>query len=79
MKSINPVAIALSSLAALLLISYSIFDSVARMRSAAVMAESATRFLASLSTEQKTKAVFSFEDEQRFDWHFIPRARRSKN
>jgi Protein of unknown function (DUF3500) len=76
MKSINPVAIALSSLAALLLISYSIFDSVARMRSAAVMAESATRFLASLSTEQKTKAVFSFEDEQRFDWHFIPRARK---
>ncbi len=76
MKSINPVAIALSSMAALLVISYSIFDSMARMRSAAVMAESANKFLASLSTEEKAKAVFSFEDEQRFDWHFIPRPRK---
>jgi hypothetical protein len=45
------------------------------MRSAAAMAESANKFLASLSAEQKAKGVFGFEDEQRFDYHFIPRDR----
>jgi hypothetical protein len=40
------------------------------------MADSANKFLASLSGEQKAKAVFGFDDEQRFDFHFIPRDRK---
>jgi hypothetical protein len=76
MKKIKLIAVALSCLAGLLIVSYSIIDGVARMRSAAVMAESANKFLASLSSEQKAKAVFSFNDEQRFDFHFIPRDRK---
>jgi hypothetical protein len=40
------------------------------------MADNANRFLASLNAEQKAKAQFNFEDEQRFDFHFIPRPRK---
>ena len=32
-------------------------------------------FLASLAPEQRGKAVFSFEDAERRNWHFVPRAR----
>jgi hypothetical protein len=40
------------------------------------MSTAADAFLSSLSAEQRAKATFRFEDEQRFDWHFIPRARK---
>src|SRR2546422_385716 len=40
------------------------------------MAEAANNFLAALTPEQKAKAVFDFKDEQRFDWHFIPKPRK---
>src|SRR5215813_348699 len=43
---------------------------------ALMMARAQTAFLNSLSPEQRTKAVFKLEDEQRFDWHFIPRPRK---
>lgn len=36
----------------------------------------ATAFLSSLSAEQKAKAVFPFADEERINWHFIPRERK---
>jgi hypothetical protein len=36
------------------------------------MAESANRFLASLTPEQRAKATFGFEDGERQNWHFIP-------
>ncbi len=76
MKLLKFSAVAISCVAALLVISYSLINGVAKMRSAAVMAESANKFVASLSPEQKQKALFKFDDEQRFDWHFIPRERK---
>jgi len=43
-----------------------------RIKSPASMAGAAKNFLAALTPEQKAKATFKFEDEQRFVWHFIP-------
>ncbi len=40
------------------------------------MATAANALLSSLTAEQKAKASFGFTDEQRFDWHFIPRPRK---
>lgn len=76
MKPLKLVALALSCLTVLALVSYSVVTSAARMRSAAAMAASANKFLASLTPEQKAKAEFKFDDEQRFDYHFIPRDRK---
>lgn len=42
----------------------------------AEMEADAAQLLASLAPEQRAAAVFPFEDEERFNWHFIPRARR---
>jgi hypothetical protein len=33
-------------------------------------------FLASLEPEQRSKALFEFEDSERLNWHFVPRERR---
>ena len=76
MKPVRLFTLTFFTIAVLGLISYSIVDGLARMRSAAAMADGANKFLASLSAEQKGKAVFAFNDEQRYDWHFIPRARK---
>ena len=38
----------------------------------AVMAETAQRFLNSLSPEQKAQAVFGFDSPYRAEWHFFP-------
>lgn len=51
-------------------------ETAARLRSAAAMADAANRFLNTLTPEQKARAIFKFDDEQRFDWHFIPRDRK---
>ena len=40
------------------------------------MAAAATNFLNALSPEQRTQATFTFADDERFDWHFIPKARK---
>jgi hypothetical protein len=40
------------------------------------MLEATNAFLASLAPEQRSKAVFEFEDTERLNWHFVPRARR---
>jgi len=45
---------------------------VASPKSAANMQKAATLFLDSLTTDQKTKASFSFDSEERLRWHFIP-------
>jgi hypothetical protein len=42
---------------------------------AAQMAEMARTFLGSLSAEQKDQATFTFAEEERINWHFIPRER----
>jgi hypothetical protein len=41
-----------------------------------VMTETANRFLAALSPEQRGKATFQFSDDERMDWHFIPKERK---
>lgn len=45
---------------------------VAAERSSASMAAAATRFLASLTPEQKKQATFAFDSDERLHWHFIP-------
>ena len=40
------------------------------------MTDAAANFLAALTPEEKTKASFEFKDEERFDWHFIPKSRK---
>ncbi len=40
------------------------------------MAAAANNFLATLTPEQKQKASFEFPDEERKNWHFIPRVRK---
>ena len=47
--------------------------------SAPMMSAAADSFIASLSADQRAKATFAFEDEQRLDWHFIPRARKGNS
>src|ERR1700756_2467064 len=41
-----------------------------------VMTETANRFLAALSPEQRAKATFAFNDDERLNWHFIPKERK---
>jgi len=41
-----------------------------------VMSNAANALLSTLSADQKAKAVFSFNDEERLNWHFIPRERK---
>ena len=41
-----------------------------------VMTETATRLLAALSPEQRAKATFQFSDDERVNWHYIPKERR---
>ncbi len=41
-----------------------------------VMTETADRFLAALSPEQRAKTIFQFGDDERMDWHFIPKERK---
>jgi hypothetical protein len=45
---------------------------VASQRSAAAMAGAANKWVTSLTPEQKAKATFAFDSEERLRWHFIP-------
>ena len=47
-----------------------------RINSASLMSESANRFLASLTAEQRAKATFSFDDAERVNWAFVPLERK---
>ena len=47
-----------------------------RIHSASVMSDAAKAFLASLSPEQRATATFQFQDEERMNWHYIPRVRK---
>lgn len=40
------------------------------------MTETANRFLAGLSPEQRAKATFPLSDDERMNWHFIPKERK---
>ena len=39
------------------------------------MADAAAKFLGSLKPEQAAKASFKLKDDERQNWHFIPKAR----
>ena len=39
------------------------------------MTECANRFLAALDVQQRAKASFSFDTDERLNWHFVPRER----
>lgn len=41
-----------------------------------VMTGTAETFLAALTPDQRIKAALAFENEERFNWHYIPRARK---
>jgi hypothetical protein len=41
-----------------------------------LMTETANRFLAALDPEQRNKATFPFADDERMDWHYIPKERK---
>ena len=49
---------------------------VQRVNTPATLAESAHNFLVSLTPAQSAVAVIPIEDEERFNWHYIPRARK---
>jgi hypothetical protein len=40
------------------------------------MVQAADAWVASLEPAQRSKALFAFEDAERLNWHFVPRARR---
>jgi hypothetical protein len=40
------------------------------------MADAANNFLKALTPEQQAKATYAFDDNERFDWHFIPKSRK---
>ena len=42
---------------------------------AAAMAQAADAFIVALEPAQRPSALFAFEDQERFDWHYIPRER----
>jgi hypothetical protein len=46
------------------------------LHAVSVMTETANRFLAALSPEQRAKATFRFSDDERMNWHFIPKERK---
>lgn len=50
--------------------------SPASAEAAAQMAQAADAFLDALADEQKKQASFELKDEERLNWHFIPRARK---
>ena len=45
---------------------------MAAERSARAMSDAATKFVEGLTPEQKTKATFPFQSDQRTYWNFIP-------
>jgi Protein of unknown function (DUF3500) len=60
------------SVAAVLIAVFGASIIVASPKSAANMSKNATAFLDSLSADQKARAVFPFDSEDRMRWHFIP-------
>jgi len=47
-----------------------------KLHSASVMSDTAKAFLASLTPEERARATFQLQDEERFNWHYIPKARK---
>jgi Protein of unknown function (DUF3500) len=60
------------AVAATLVVTFTGAAIVASQKSAAAMQKTATLFLDSLSPDQKGKASFAFDSDERLRWHFIP-------
>ena len=58
------------------LVTLAVVDGLAQIRLAASMTDTANRFLASLSADQKARLAFQFETQERYSWHYIPRMRK---
>lgn len=76
MKNLRAASLVVSAILVAGIFGYSIIETRAQRRACAQMIESATRFLGALNAEQRAKATFKFEDEERLNWHFVPRARK---
>ncbi len=46
------------------------------VHAASLMTECANRFLAALDANQRGKATFPFDTDERMNWHFIPKDRK---
>jgi hypothetical protein len=55
---------------------YSAQQQAAMLRTSGMMADAANKFIASLTNEQKAKALSKFDDPSRDDWEFFPRSRK---
>ncbi|WP_158970239.1 DUF3500 domain-containing protein [Paraglaciecola sp. L3A3] len=53
-----------------------LFYAISTLVSASQINNSAQEFVDSLSPMQKSTAIFKYSDEQRFDWKFVPAARK---
>ena len=51
-------------------------DDAAMAKAAADMAQAANHLWAALTPDQQAKASFPFDNDERFNWHFIPRQRK---
>ena len=59
-------------LAAAMAVALAVGSMVAAERSSSSMASAATKFLASLTPEQRQQGTFAFNSDERLHWHFIP-------
>ena len=59
-------------LAILVIAAAAIGPTIAAERSSAAMAAAASKFIASLTPEQRQQGAFAFESDERLHWHFIP-------
>jgi len=59
-------------LAAAAVAALAIGSTIAAERSSSAMSDAATRFLGSLTAEQRQQASFAFDADERLHWHFIP-------
>ena len=59
-------------LAILVIAAAAIGPTIAAERSSVAMAAAASKFIASLTPEQRQQGAFAFESDERLHWHFIP-------
>jgi len=52
------------------------FTFAGTQETAPLLSETANNFLAALSSEQAAKAKFTFADDERYNWHYIPKERK---
>jgi len=60
------------AVAAVLIAAFTGITIIASQKTAATMLKAATTFVDSLTPEQKARAIFPFDGEERERWHFIP-------